>query len=527
MTAGYLLNPDGSVSNSPDDNQDTDLSYRYTERAGDQTFRAFTYEGFRYLQVDAPAGSTGPGVSAADISAVVQHTSVEDDVFGTARLRTSDHGVDAAFDLMMRSALYDSQEQFLDTPTREKGQFLGDTVDVSLGTMAGYGERRLTRKAIREFIASQHRYWPDGRLNAVYPNGDGKRDIPDYTEMFPGWVRQYYLQSGDAGTLATAYPVMKAVADYVRQYIDPATGLVTNLAGGSGAYLFGIIDWPNRYGYDTDTTVRTTVNILAVDVLNATAEAAQTLGKADEAAAPRQDAQTLTSAINARLRRPDGIYIDGLKADGSQSTHASQIANAYSVAYGIVPADGRTAVTDYVAGLGMQMGPMTAHWLMLALADRPDQFVRRLTDADSLGWAKILAAGGTFTWESWEAPDTGDSLSHGWGATSLADILRTLLGVSVTAPGAARVSVRPPASGLTSASGSVPTQRGDVGVSWRLVRTRTGSHLALTVDVPVNVRAEVQVPAGHVRVKGTADFVGVRDGYAVYEAGSGRVTFTT
>jgi alpha-L-rhamnosidase len=219
MTAGYLLKPDGTVSNSSHDNQGTDLTYRYTERAGDQTFRAYTYEGFRYLQVDAPA---------SDVAAVVQHTDVPDQ----ARLRTSNAGVDAAYDLMMRSALYDSQEQFLDTPTREKGQFLGDTVDVSLATMAGYGERALTRKAIREFIASQARYWPAGRLNAVYPNGDGARDIPDYTEMFPGWVWQYYLQSGDAATLKAAYPVMKAIAGYVRRYVDPSTGLVTKLAGG-------------------------------------------------------------------------------------------------------------------------------------------------------------------------------------------------------------------------------------------------------------------------------------------------------
>jgi alpha-L-rhamnosidase len=517
MTAGYLLNDDGTVSNSPDDNQDTDLSYRYTERAGDQTFRAFTYEGFRYLQIDAP------GVTADDISAVVQHTSVADE----ARLRTSDPGVDAAFDLMMRSALYDSQEQFLDTPTREKGQFLGDSVDVSLATMSGFGERKLTRKAIREFIASQRRYWPDGRLNAVYPNGDGKRDIPDYTEMFPGWVWQYFLQSGDAGTLGDAYPVMKAVADYVRTYIDPSNGLVTNLAGGSGAYLFGIIDWPNRYGYDTDTAARTTVNILAIDVLKATALAAQTLGRpAEEAVKPRADARALTDAVNSRLRRPDNVYIDGLKADGTQSTHASQVANAYAVAYGVAPQDTRAAVTDYVAGLGLQMSPMTVHWLMTTLASRPEQFVRRLTDAGGIGWAKILASGGTFTWESWEAPDAGDSLSHGWGASPVIDILQTLLGVTVTAPGAAQVLIRPPDSGLTSASGSAPTQRGDVGVTWR----RAGSHLTLTVDVPVNVRAEVQMPAtGHVRVfgPGTATYLGVRDGHAAYSAGSGRLTFTT
>ncbi|GAA4624578.1 hypothetical protein GCM10023196_025280 [Actinoallomurus vinaceus] len=505
MTAGYVLNTDGTVSNSKHDNQETDLTYRYTERDGDQTFRAFTYEGFRYLQLSAPAD---------DIAAVVQHTEVP----SRARLRTSNSGVDAAYDLMQRSALYDSQEQFLDTPTREKGQFLGDSVDVSLATMSGWGERRLTRKAIREFIASQARYWPDGRLNAVYPNGDGKRDIPDYTEMFPGWVWEYYLQSGDATTLNDAYPVMTAVADYVRRYIDPATGLVTKLAGGSGAYQYGIIDWPNRYGYDTDTVARTAVNVLAVDVLNATARAAQTLGK--DPSAFQRDAVRLSSAINGKLRRADGVYIDGLEADGSQSTHASQLANAFAVAYGLTS---DAAVVDYVASLGLQMSPMTVHWLMTALATRPDDFVTRLTDPNSIGWAKILASGGTFTWESWEASDTGASMSHGWGASPVIDVQQTLLGVTVTAPGAAQIRVRPPASGLASASGTVPTQRGDVRVSWH----RSGGRLTLSVDVPVNVKAEIDLPTtGKVWATGDARSLGVRDGHTVYEAGSGRVTFS-
>jgi alpha-L-rhamnosidase len=508
MTAGYLLNGDGTVSNSAKDNQGTDLTYRYTERDGDQTVRYYTYEGFRYLQIDAD-------VPAGDISAIVQHT----DVPSQARLHTSNSGVDAAYDLMRRSALYDSQEQFLDTPTREKGQFLGDSVDVSLATMSGWGERRLTRKAIREFIASQARYWPDGRLNAVYPNGDGKRDIPDYTEMFPSWVWEYYLQSGDTSTLSAAYPVMSAVADYVRRYIDPSTGLVTKLAGGSGAYLNGIIDWPNRYGYDTDAAARTTVNELAVDLLNSTAKAAQALGK--DASAYQRDAATLTTAINGKLRRSDGVYIDGLEADGSQSTHASQIANAYAVAFGLTS---DPKVTDYVAGLGLQMSPMTVHWLMSALADRPETFVTRLTDPNGIGYAKILASGGTFTWESWEADQTGDSLSHGWGASPVIDVQQTLLGVEVTAPGAARIRIRPPASGLTSASGTVPTQRGDVKVSWR----RENGHLTLTADVPVNVTAEIDLPTtGKVKVSGDARYTGREDGHTVYETGSGHVVFNT
>ncbi|TKG65277.1 hypothetical protein FCN18_27620 [Prauserella endophytica] len=110
MHAGYVLNPDGTVSRDSDDNQNTNLAYGHTQRDGDQTFRSFTYMGFRYLEVEDPS---------AEISAVVQHTAVDDD--RRAWLRSSDPGVDAAFDLMRRSALYGSQEQFLDTPTREKG----------------------------------------------------------------------------------------------------------------------------------------------------------------------------------------------------------------------------------------------------------------------------------------------------------------------------------------------------------------------------------------------------------------------
>nr|BFE28380.1 hypothetical protein GCM10010200_006310 [Actinomadura rugatobispora] len=522
MDAGYVLTADGSVSRSKSDNQSTDLSYGYTQRDGDQTFRAFTYEGFRYFEI-APGGGAEPG----DISAVVQHTDV--DLSRTARLRTSDRGVDATYDLMRRSALYGSQTQFLDTPTREKGQFLGDSADVSLATMAAYGERRLSRQAIREFIASQARYWPDGRLNAVYPNGDGKRDIPDYTEMFPGWVWDYYEQSGDTDTLAVAYPVMNAVAGYVRRHIDAGSGLVVNLTGGSGQYQYGIIDWPAtmRYGHDMDTAARTVINVLGVDVFNASARTAEALGRKDEAAAFRREAQALTEAVNAKLRRSsDGVYIDGLKADGSQSAHASQIANAYALAYGVTPAADRAKVLDYTAGLGMRMGPFTVHRLMQALGERPDSFVTRLTDTQGPGWGNILARGGTFTWESWDAPETGQSHSHPWGATALLDINRTLLGVTVTAPAGATVRVRPPASGVDRASGTIPLQRGDVSVDW----SRRGGGFSMTVDVPVNMRAEVHVPAAsadRVRVKGQARFTGMRDGHAVYEVGSGRVSFTS
>lgn len=487
MWAGYLLNPDGSVANTAQTNQSTDLTYRYTQRAGAQTFESFTYEGFRYLQLP---------FEVAAITAIVQHTDV--DPSHSSSFSSSDATLDAVYDLMRRSALYSAQEQFLDTPTREKGQFLADAVDISRALMAGSGDRNATVRAIREFIASQQRYWPDGRLNAVYPNGDGKRDIPDFTEMFPAWVWDYYQASGDRRTLADSYATSTAIAGYVRRYVDPATGLVTRLEGGSGAYQYGIIDWPNRYGYDTATEARTTVNILAVDVLRSTARTASALGRPqDEIDALRTDADAIAAAVNARLRRADGIYLDGLAADGSQSTHASQIANAYAIAFDVAPAADRPVLAGYLASLALQMGPMTADVLIRALhrAGRDDVALARLTDPESLGWANILARGGTFTWESWEAPERGDSLSHGWGSAALVPLLENLLGVRATAPAARTVDIAPPTgTTLTHAEGTVWTQSGPIAVAWR--------GATVTVTIPTNVEATIRV-GGTVRTVGS------------------------
>ena len=86
--------------------------------------------------------------------------------------------------------------------------------------------------------------YPDNNVS----NG-GKRDIPDYSEMFPELVWDYYLATGDRATLAAAYPTMRNVAQYVSDSTSAAgqaAGLVCQLASfsPSTAYKFGIIDWP-------------------------------------------------------------------------------------------------------------------------------------------------------------------------------------------------------------------------------------------------------------------------------------------
>ncbi len=525
LLAGYRLQSDGHVSTTKEHTQDTDLSFDYVQTDGAQDFRAFHHVAWRYLQISAP----GEALGADAIGAIVEHVDVPP---GKAATFESDNAaLNAVFELVRHSALHSAAYQFVDTPTREKGQFLADALNISFATMAGYLERDMTQQALLEFASSQARHWPDGRLNAVYPNGDGKRDIPDFTEMYPGWVMRYYLTTGDRALLAQLYPVMVNIAEYVWRYRDATTGLITQLAGGGGPYQYGIVDWPavGRYGYDMSTIARTTVNIHAVDVMRNSAAAAAALGRpAGESEAFAQRASELTAAINSRLRRPDGIYVDGLREGNVQSEHASQHASSHAIAFGIAPARDRAALANHVAGLGMQQGPMTVHWLLRALSDaeRIDDVVTRLTDASGPGFGSVLAKGGTFTWESW-TPTGNESESHGWGAMVLVDYMETLLGVRVTSPGAATVAIVPPRTGPGAARGSVPTQRGPVQVDWR----RAGGKLTVMVEVPVNVRATVSLPVSAASThtgsgEGAPVLQGVEAGRANYQAGSGRSEFT-
>ena len=172
---------------------------------------------------------------------------------------------------------------------------------------------------------------------------------------------------------------------------------------------------------------------------------------------------------------------------------------------------------------------MTAHWLLKALADagKPDQVLARLTDQTGAGWAKILAQGGTFTWESWTAPAEGNSESHGWGAQAVVDIIESLLGLKITAPGASAIQIAPPATGLTFANGTVHTERGDVQIDWQ---RQTNGGLPLDVTIPVNVAATVVLPISKplntsASGAGQPTFVAEDTAQATYSVGSGKSSF--
>jgi alpha-L-rhamnosidase len=523
LHVGYTLDPDGSVS-TVHNTQGTDLSFSYLQRAGAQTFLPYWYLGFRYLQIDQPGEPIGPG----QVALLARHATMPDAPVAT--FSSSNAELESVWALCARSALYTSQEQFIDTPTREKGQFLWDAANESEVVMRTYGEQNLSWQGLRDMARAQARYWAaTGQVNEVYPNDDGPQNYPTFTARYPEWVWRYYLSTGDEPTLAALFPGLQGVSDFLVGTLDPTTGLVSGQPMSTNG--------DQQYGYDYGTDADTTLNILTVNAFDRIGTIAGLLGESGVATVSAARAAALAGAVNARLVRADGLYVDGLTTAGAQSPHASQLANAAALAYGIVPSDRSATVARYVASLDISVEPDHGMELLRALhaGGLDSEVVRVLTDASFPGWAAVLKKGGTFTWETWTPSDLiGDSMSHGWGSSALVAMQEALLGATPAAPSPGSpstvVTIVPPSEGLTSASGTFPTPAGVFSVAWQ----RKGSAMTVALGVPANAVAHLRLPGASVPAitEGGAPVTraaGVTatttDGVAVLTVGAGHYLF--
>ncbi len=508
MMGGYVLNEDGTVSTVQ--RQSTNMAYFFVLDGKTAVFQPDLYLGMRYIQVDNAPGR----ITAENVRFIVRYYEMDP---SRSAFHSSNETLNRVWDLMKHTILLGAQEQFVDTPTREKGAFLGDAWAQGVPAMTTMGDRAYNLRIMLEFLDSQDQYWPDGRLNAVYPNNDGKRDIPDYTQSYLVWVWDYYMLTGNVQFLRDQYLKLRKIAEYVDAYRNPETGLIHRLAGGSGAYQFGIIDWPStmRYGYDMSAEARTVISAYAYLDYDIISRIAGVVGNEADQKLYQGKAEAMRQAINTRLLNSEGVYIDGLMADKSQSAHVSQHANMFPLAMGIVPDAHKEKVIQAVKDRKMNVGMVTLKWLPEALgrAEQGSHLVELYTNPEWDGWAQTLARGGTATWEAWDAEETRQSMSHPWGVVGLLGIQQFVLGVEPLEPQYACIRVRPLdfGSSLVSAQGMLPSDRGDISVEWQ----RSGDAFTMSLTIPDNMTARVYVPvagkegtqvrANGKKVRGTAE----------------------
>lgn len=509
IKADYRQQPDGTLKGYA---QSTKMVFEYTLLGGDEVFEPFWYLGFRYLEVEAVTGPEAgqPAFDDCTIRMVVRHNKVDPE---RSSFECSDQMLSAVWELVKRSAMFGSQEHFVDTPTREQGQFVHDAYQTSLAAMKCFGERDLTQQGLREIAHSQDKWHTDtGKVNALYPIGEsaknpylGKRDIPDWTQGWVFWAYEYYQETGDRELINDIFDNLVRTGLYNKNSENKTTGLID--WGNDPGYSSGIVDWPDRYGYDRTTTQRTVLSCFAYLDYLYIARLAAALGREAEARQFAGYATAIRAAVQRHLWNDQkAAYVDGLYADGSQSPSTSQQANMVPLVLGFADAKQAPGAMAAVKKAGYATSPMLVRFLIQAYGeyDQDEALLKFLTDPTGLNWAYIIADGGSFTYENWRGrlrKISEDSESHPVGAYGgVIAVQNYILGVQPLAPQYARLQIRPHPAQLEYAKGTIPTQRGPIYVSWKNDPPDAG--FSLTTCLPCNVRANVYLPRG--RADGTS-----------------------
>jgi len=344
-------------------------------------------------------------------------------------------------------------------------------------------------------------YEADAFLDQLgYYAGDADPRMPRATferlMKFPTWPSEWapqmvfmayadWMQTGDKAWLAAHYEGLKT--KLLNERVGP-DGLV--MSSSDLIKHEDIVDWPphERDGY-VFTNQNTVVNAFRLRAVEEMALLAQALGNEDEATKFLDQARTGRARFQEKFFDPSrGLYRDGVGID-----HASLHANLFPLAFGLVPANERQHVTQWLASRGMAGSVYAAQYLLEGLFENGEDSAALglMTAPRDRSWRHMVETGATITWEAWDQKyKPNQDWNHAWGAAPANLLPRFVLGVQPLAPGWATALVQPHPGNLGSAKGRMPTPRGELSVSW--VQRKS---FVLKLALPPGMTARVELPA--------------------------------
>ena len=349
------------------------------------------------------------------------------------------------------------------------------------------------------YLAQMSQYYTDGDVQIG-------RDTFDRLVKYPTWPTEWathmifsahadWMQTGDTKRLAACYPALKTKLHLENARAD---GLIVSTE--KQIKHDDLVDWPGgeRDGY-VFKPVNTVMNSFHLRALREMAELARALHQDADAA----DYAARETAGRAAFQKNLFDPAQGLYRDGEGTDHASLHANLFPLAFGLVPAEHRAHIAQWLGERGMACSVYAAQYLLEGLFenDEATKALDLITAANDRSWKHMVESGTTITWEAWDQHyKKNQDWNHAWGAAPANLLPRFVLGAQPLTPGWTRAIIRPNPGTLKSADGKIPTPRGSV-----LVRWENGDAFKLSLTLPPGMSAQVQIPAGN---NSTGVFVG-------------------
>ncbi|MGC7096235.1 family 78 glycoside hydrolase catalytic domain [Amycolatopsis lurida] len=509
---GEVLNPDGTLYTENLRGAAATDRYVFAADGLVDYEPTFTQHGFRYVEI---TGVAPPAV-----------TEVEGVVWGSDLRTTGDLSTsDTMLNRLQQNITWGQRGNFLsvptDTPARDER--LGWTGDINVfAPTASFNQdtRAFLRKWLGDLRATQR---ANGDYSCIAPDpanaGHGGVGWSDAGITVPYAVFRAF---GDTATVREHYPSMKRFFEFVR--------------GGAGPEL--IDDGRGRFEDWLNLDDPTPSGVLGTAYF---AENARMLSEMARALGEHADADAY-AALSGQVRTAFAKAFVG--SDGMVSGN-SQTAYALALGMNLVPEDVRAKVADrfvekiQASGGSLTTGFLGTPWLLPALSGsgRFDQAYALLTRQEYPSWGYEVKMGATTMWERWNSinPDGsfGDPAMNSFNHYAYGAVGQWMYehigGLSALEPGYRTSRIAPvPGGGLTSGAGSFDSAYGPLKSSWRM----DAEGFWLSVDVPVNTTAEVEIPAASATEGGRAlaEAPGVlgssfADGVLTVTVGSGHYEF--
>ena len=397
---GEELNPDGSVR------FDMRCNCRYEEEwilsGKEDVLDQFDYKAFRYCEIMLPEGA-----SVRDVEMQVRHYPYEK----KAVYETDNEQLRKVLQLCENTIKYGTQEVFVDCPTREKGQYLGDVCVSGRAQCVLTGDTTLIKKAIIDFCGSA--FICKGVM--AVSTSSFMQEIADYSLLLPALILWVYKRDNDKDFLRLTFPYITGVYEYFMQY-SQEDGLIEGVKE-----KWNLVDWPDnlRDGYNFPLTKpigygkHNVLNAFWIGFLKAYQDICEILGEAVNIAIDNVE----KSFINAFYNKETGLY-----CDSTEKTHSAVHSNVLPLLFDIGMSETKERkIVEYICQKKLtSMGVYMAYFTLAALMKHGEREKAELLATDKGAWLNMLEEGATTTFEAWgKNQKWNTSLFHPWATAPL------------------------------------------------------------------------------------------------------------
>jgi hypothetical protein len=507
-------------------------SFRYVCREGHQVFtshqrRGFRYGSFTFRNLSRP-------LKIRHLNALMATYPVE----ANGHFACSDPTLTKIWEVGAYTVQLCMLDTYVDCPAYEQVYWVGDARNSALVNAVAFGAFDLTDRCVRlngQSLSEALKQVKPPHIQAMRTHITTSHTVSGWFDEIPMWTflwiwtawEQYWLTGDEA-----------ALADYYRDVAECLRRCETFLTD-RGLFdlpdTWNLVDWAAQDLERDGEVISNTV--LMAQALDCAAQMAERLGQKDEAAKHISLAKRLRDAVNQYgwSEKHNG-YVDTVRdeyaygryqalcakqgvpaislSEFQHKQRVSEPTNTLALLCNAVPAERHDAVMQFV--LAAKNGKFIGSSPWMAFMGNPDEIVpvgspwflfftletlfKEGLASDALTilrdqWKRMLDKGATTFWETFPgfigAGHWSRSLCHGWSAAPAYFLSTQVLGITAAAPGYSKIRIAPQPFNLTWASGTVPTPRGSISVSWQM---GDDGRLQIEYDAPAGCEVEVVQP---------------------------------